>query len=73
MRTSIEDFSFFPLGDGSCEVTYTSPEDGTEYTAVIDDALLLDAVAYRDRPRVCDMNALKYSCIRQGCECAAYF
>lgn len=62
MKTKIDisDFAFMPAGHGHYKVTYTSPVTGKQWTATINDMPLLDAVRYSDRPKIKDLESLKY-------------
>lgn len=58
-KTRITDFQFRPAGHGHYLVTYVSPTDYKEFTAVIDDMTLIDATKNTLSPKGVDLENLK--------------
>nr|DAT09613.1 MAG TPA: hypothetical protein [Caudoviricetes sp.] len=71
MKTKIQlrDFSFEKISYGRYKVIYTSPLSSTrfsvlvkQWTTVTDDMPLIDATKNCDKPKVKDLEALKWLC-----------
>lgn len=65
-KTEMEDFSFHFKGAGHYQVTYTSPNTGCYWVALITDMTIIDATKNADCPLRKDMNHLKDVCKRLG-------
>lgn len=56
------DFVFRVSGHGRYLVTYTSPNTGNKWSAIIDDMTIIDATKYEEYPRRQDLEMLKWIC-----------
>ena len=61
-KTEKSDFIIIPMGRGHYKVTYQSPKTGKQWTSVINDTLIIDAVMHEEEPKRKDLNRLKAIC-----------
>lgn len=59
------DFQFIPSGFGHYKVIYTSPNTGKQWKAT-KTSVALESVLYADKPKVTDLDALKWYCKHYG-------
>lgn len=64
-RIAKSDFQFIPSGFGHYKVTYTSPNTGKKWKATLT-SVELEFVLYADKPKVTDLDALKWYCKHYG-------
>ena len=62
----MEDFAFQLKGAGHYKVTYTSPNTGCYWVALITDMTLIDSTKNAETPLRKDLNRLKCVCKRLG-------
>lgn len=68
-KIQLSDFSFEKIGHDHYNVTYTSPASSTfhpclmkQWSTVVDDMSLIDATKNSDRPKIKDLEHLKWLC-----------
>lgn len=68
MKTKLKltDFTFVPSGYGHFNVYFTCPDTGGYYRGYTNDMPLIDKTKNADRPKIKDLERLRYICVENG-------
>jgi len=61
---TLSDFTFEFRGSGHYKVTYTSPNTGRKWSALITDMTIIDVTKNAEQPKQKDLYNLKFRCKR---------